>query len=98
MALLGHPNIVRLHEYFETPDKIYLVMEICNGGELLDRLHRQVEQRYTERVACKLVHTMLGAIRYCHEHNIVHRDLKLENFLFESMAPDAELKLIGKIT
>lgn len=94
MASLGHPNIVRLHECFETPDKIYLVMEVCTGGELLDRLHRQAEKRYTEKDACKLVHTMLGSIRYCHEHQIVHRDLKLENFLFESRLPDAELKLI----
>lgn len=36
----------------------------------------------------------VGAIRYCHEHNIAHRDLKLENFLFENDSPDAELKLI----
>ena len=94
MALLGHPNIVRLHEYFESPDKIYLVMELCNGGELLDHLHRQPQQKFVEKTACKLVKSVLGAIRYCHEHSIVHRDLKLENFLFESKSSDAELKLI----
>ena len=38
---------------------------------------------------------MLSAISYCHAHNIVHRDLKLENFLFENESPDSELKLIG---
>lgn len=36
----------------------------------------------------------MGAIRYCHDHHIAHRDLKLENFLFENDSPDAELKLI----
>ena len=94
MAQLDHPNILRLHEYFENQESIFLVLELCTGGELLDRLQRQAEHHYTERTACELVHTMLSAVRYCHEHNIVHRDLKLENFLFESMSPDAELKLI----
>jgi len=94
MALLGHPNIVRLHEYFESPDKIYLVMELCGGGELLEHLNRQHLHKYPEKTACKLVRSVLGAIRYCHEHNIVHRDLKLENFLFENRNSDAELKLI----
>ena len=70
MALLGHPNIVRLHEYFETPDKIYLVMELCGGGELLQHLHLQHLSKFPERTACRLVRGILGAIRYCHEHNI----------------------------
>eukprot|EP01041_Mallomonas_annulata_P004568 gene4568-9079_t len=94
MAQLDHPNIVRLHECFETQHEIYLVMELCTGGELLDRLQNQPEHYYTEHVACKLVHTILGAVRFCHERHIVHRDLKLENFLFENESPDSELKLI----
>ena len=92
MAMLDHPNILRLHECFETLDKIYLVLDLCTGGELLDRLH--LEHHYSEKVACKLIHTMLAAVRYCHDHNIVHRDLKLENFLFENEEYGAELKLI----
>jgi len=94
MASLGHPNIVRLHEYFESPDKIYLVMELCNGGELIEHLNRQHLRKYPERTSCKLVRSVIGAVRYCHDHNIVHRDLKLENFLFENKNSDAELKLI----
>jgi calcium-dependent protein kinase len=95
MADLDHPNILRLNEYFETNDVIYLVLDLCRGGELLDRLHEQKGHHYSERIACKYVHTMLSAISYCHAHNIVHRDLKLENFLFENDTPDSELKLIG---
>eukprot|EP01041_Mallomonas_annulata_P015615 gene15615-32979_t len=94
MAQLDHPNIVRLHECFETQHEIYLVMELCTGGELLDRLQKQHQHHYSEHVACKLVHTILGAVRFCHERHIVHRDLKLENFLFENESPDSELKLI----
>ena len=94
MTTLDHPNILRLLEFFETKNEIYLILELCKGGELLDRLHQQAEHRYSERTACKLIYTMLSAVRYCHAHNIVHRDLKLENFLFEDSAPDSNLKLI----
>ena len=94
MASLGHPNIVKLHEYFESSEKIFLVIKLCSGGELLELLNRQHLHKYPERTACKFVQSILGAIRYCHDHNIVHRDLKLENFLFENKKPDAELKLI----
>lgn len=94
MAQLDHPNILRLFEFFETEHEIFLIVELCKGGELLDRLHEQMGHRYSERTACKLVYTMLSAVRYCHANNIVHRDLKLENFLFEDETPDSHLKLI----
>jgi calcium-dependent protein kinase len=94
MSELDHPNIVQLYETFETDDHIFLIMELCTGGELLDKLHRQEGHHYSEQVASQLVKKMVGAIRYCHDHHIAHRDLKLENFLFENDNPDAELKLI----
>mmetsp|Transcript_23803 Transcript_23803/g.34084 ORF Transcript_23803/g.34084 Transcript_23803/m.34084 type:complete len:701 (+) Transcript_23803:28-2130(+) len=94
MADLDHPNILRIQEYFETRDTIFLVLELCRGGELLERLHMQRNHHYSENMACKYVHTMLSAVTYCHSHNIVHRDLKLENFLFENESADSELKLI----
>jgi calcium-dependent protein kinase len=97
MAYLDHPNILRVHEFFENKDVIYLILELCRGGELLDRLHKQQGHHYSEKVACKYVHTMLTAISYCHANNVVHRDLKLENFLFENDSADSELKLIGTI-
>lgn len=94
MSELDHPNIVQLYETFETDDHIFLIMELCTGGELLDKLHHQEGHHYSERVAAQLIKKMVGAIRYCHDHHIAHRDLKLENFLFENDSPDAELKLI----
>eukprot|EP01035_Chromulina_nebulosa_P020856 gene20856-27032_t len=94
MADLDHPNILRLQEYFETRENIFLVLELCRGGELLDRLQMQKGHHYSEKLACHYIHTMLSAVAYCHAHKIVHRDLKLENFLFESEAQDSELKLI----
>jgi len=94
MCQLDHPNIVRLEEVYESQNKIYLVMENCEGGELFDRLDEQPDYHYTEQECARLVKQMLKAVRYVHSKGIVHRDLKLENFLFTSRDPDAALKMI----
>jgi serine/threonine protein kinase len=57
MALLDHPNILRLHESFETANKIFLVMPLCRGKELLERLNKQSTGKYNESVACKYMKT-----------------------------------------
>lgn len=94
MINLDHPNILRLIECFETTDQLFLVLELCKGGELLERLHAQEECKFPEKVVCRYIYTILSAVRYCHKHSIIHRDLKLENFLFDTSSEDSELKLI----
>jgi Protein kinase domain len=94
MCQLDHPNIVRLEEVYESHSEIYLVQELCLGGELFDRLDEQPDYHYTESECAKLVKQMLCAVRYIHSRGIIHRDLKLENFLFSSTATDSELKMI----
>lgn len=96
MTELDHPNILRLIEYFETDIEVYLVLELCHGGELLDHLHTQPNHQYDEVAACRLIYTMLSAVNHCHAKNIVHRDLKLENFLFDAKGDNPQLKLIGE--
>merc|ERR1712196_561499 len=58
------------------PEPVYLIMELCSGKELYDRL--AAKKRYQEADAAKAVREMLNAVNYCHGHGIVHRDLKLE--------------------
>ncbi len=94
LKALDHPNIVRLEEVYETNDFMYLILELCTGGEMLDRLNSQRGYRYTEQVAADYIKTMVNAVRYIHEHNITHRDLKLENFLLQDPTPESDLKLI----
>jgi calcium-dependent protein kinase len=94
IAQLDHPNIVRLEEVYESQMEIYLVQELCLGGELFDRLDEQPDYHYTEAECAKLVKQMLSAVRYLHSRGIIHRDLKLENFLFSSTSKDSELKMI----
>jgi len=94
MCQLDHPNIVRLEEVYESNNGIYLVQELCLGGELFDRLDEQPDYHYTEQQCARLVKEMLSAVRYIHSKGIVHRDLKLENFLFSTREKDSELKMI----
>ena len=61
---------------------------------MLTRINQLERVRYSEGRACELVQQMLTAVRYCHDHGIVHRDLKLENFLFQSKRADSPLVLI----
>jgi calcium-dependent protein kinase len=94
LSQLDHPNIVRLEEVYESDSEIYLVQELCVGGELFDRLDEQPDYHYSEAQCARLVKQMLSAICYIHSRGIIHRDLKLENFLFSSTDPDSELKMI----
>ena len=94
MCQLDHPNIVRLEEVYESENEIYLIQDLCLGGNLFDRLDEQPDFHYSEAKCARLVKQMLSSVRYLHSKNIIHRDLKLENFLFSSNDKDSELKMI----
>lgn len=94
MKALDHPNIIKLYQTFEDHSYIYMVMELCTGGELFDRLADQQGSKFTEPKAADLITKMLSSLNYIHLRHVCHRDLKLENFIFENEKPDAEIKLI----
>lgn len=96
MKSLNHPNIIRLVEHFETDDELNLVLDLCRGGELYSCLQKQANTCYSETAARNLVYTMLSTVNYCHEHMVIHGDLKLENFLFSDKDNDSRLMLIGR--
>ena len=79
---LNHPNILKIFEFFKFKKNIFVISELCTGGELFDRLI-EVKQ-FSERVAANIMRQLLSAINYCHENGIIHRDLKPENILIES--------------
>lgn len=78
---LSHPNVVDLLEVYETEDAVYMVMEVLEGGELFDKL--QGKERILEEEAADLAVQLLRGLEYLHAQGIVHRDLKLENLMFE---------------
>jgi serine/threonine protein kinase len=85
---LDHPHIVRAIETFEHRNQIFIVMELCSGGDLYSR------DPYTEEDAARVLSSILSALGYMHSKNVVHRDLKYENILFVNDSPKAEVKLI----
>jgi serine/threonine protein kinase len=87
----GHPNIVTLHDYFETSHNLYLCFDLCTGGELFDRIC--AKGNYYEADAANLLRTIFKAVKHIHDAGIVHRDLKPENLLFRTKAEDADIMI-----
>lgn len=88
--LTGQPNIVELKGAYEDKHSVHLVMELCAGGELFDRII--AKGHYTERAAASLLRTIVQIVHTCHSMGVIHRDLKPENFLLLSKDEDAPLK------
>ena len=93
---LDHPNIIKLYEVYENENYFYLIMELCSGGELFDRIITNIEngKPFTEEQAAIIFQQMMSAINYCHKNNIVHRDLKPENLLLLDQSPNSPIKVI----
>ncbi|GFT45651.1 hypothetical protein NPIL_362642 [Nephila pilipes] len=81
MKMLHHPHIIALYQVMETERMIYLVTEYASGGEIFD--HLVAHGRMCEKDARHKFKQILTAIKYCHERNVVHRDLKAENLLLD---------------
>ena len=96
MIQLDHPNIIKLYEYYETETFIYLIMELCTGGELFDTIIERTEsgKPFTEKEAAVIFKQMMSAINYCHSNKIVHRDLKPENLLLLNKEENSPIKVI----
>ncbi|XP_022606615.1 LOW QUALITY PROTEIN: SNF-related serine/threonine-protein kinase [Seriola dumerili] len=81
MKLVQHPNIVRLYEVIDTQTKLYLILELGDGGDMFDYIMKH-EEGLNEELAKKYFAQIVHAISYCHRLHVVHRDLKPENVVF----------------
>ncbi|CAN0847951.1 Calcium-dependent protein kinase 29 [Linum grandiflorum] len=88
--LTGQPNIVEFKGAYEDKDNLHLVMELCSGGELFDRII--AKGSYSEKEAAKVIRQIVNVVHVCHFMGVMHRDLKPENFLLASQDPDAPIK------
>ena len=75
--LSGHPGVVTLQAVYEEAECFHLVMELCSGGRLIDRMVK--EGRYSEQCAANTLKEVMLVIKYCHDMGVVHRDVKPEN-------------------
>lgn len=96
VAIMKHlpdnSSIVRFKEACEDENAVHLVMELCEGGELFDRI--VARGHYTERAAAAVTRTIVEVVQLCHKHGVIHRDLKPENFLFANKKENSPLKAI----
>ncbi|XP_022609523.1 serine/threonine-protein kinase SIK2 isoform X3 [Seriola dumerili] len=81
MKMLDHPHIIKLYQVMETKNMLYLVTEYAKNGEIFDYLAKH--GRLSELEARRKFWQILSAVEYCHNRNIVHRDLKAENLLLD---------------
>ena len=84
MSKADHPNIVKLYEIYESNRSLYLIMELCKGGELLTKITERAQKKkmYSEKDAAEIFQQIMSGIEYCHNHGVCHRDLKPENILY----------------
>ncbi|TYH47676.1 hypothetical protein ES332_D10G014700v1 [Gossypium tomentosum] len=88
--LSGQPCIVEFRGAYEDRQSVHLVMELCAGGELFDRII--AEGHYSERAAAGIFKSVVNVVHICHFMGVIHRDLKPENFLLSSKDAGAMLK------
>ncbi len=90
-AILGmcdHPHIIKLFEITKINNQYSLMLELCDGGNVLSRLP------YTETQAGKIVKQVCSAVSYMHGKNIVHRDIDCSNIMFSSPDENSDVKLV----
>ncbi|XP_073265604.1 calcium-dependent protein kinase 29 isoform X3 [Populus alba] len=88
--LTGQPNIVEFKGAYEDKKNLHLIMELCSGGELFDRII--AKGSYSESEAATIIRQIVNVVHACHFMGVMHRDLKPENFLFVSKDPNAPIK------
>eukprot|EP00957_Ditylum_brightwellii_P210303 15364812-Ditylum_brightwellii.AAC.1 len=95
---VDHPSIIRLEEVYESENEVYLVQELCEGGDLYEWLTSPVVEEKKpclwEQKCADILGQLLSGLTYLHSKGIIHRDLKLENILFESKDANSKIKII----
>lgn len=91
MREFSHENIVGLHEYFSSEKNFYLVLELCEGGDLSKFIKKK--KRLDERLAHKFLAQITSGLAFLHEKDFIHRDLKPANVLLNEFSDNATLKL-----
>ncbi|XP_077274739.1 ovarian-specific serine/threonine-protein kinase Lok [Temnothorax americanus] len=88
---LKHPCIIHLEDIHDTPAAMYIILELMEGGELLDRIKN--EDKLSESCAKLIFYQVVLAVHYLHKEGITHRDLKPENILLKDTSDKPLVKV-----
>lgn len=95
---IDHPSIIKYINSFETRHRLFLVIELCEGGTLQELIEKQAksspQKMLSDEEASQIMKSILEAVSYLHSRGIVHRDLKPENILFTNSNDYSQIKLI----
>ncbi|XP_058390664.1 serine/threonine-protein kinase 17A isoform X2 [Diceros bicornis minor] len=88
------PWVINLHEVYETPSEMILVLEYAAGGEIFDQCVADREEAFKEKDVQRLMRQILEGVRFLHAHDVVHLDLKPQNILLTSESPLGDIKIV----
>ncbi|KAL7293565.1 hypothetical protein TKK_0013004 [Trichogramma kaykai] len=88
---LKHPCIIKVEEFFDSPSMVYIILELMEGGELLERIKKA--NGLSEENSKFIFYQVVLAVNYLHEHGITHRDLKPDNILLASHEEETIVKV-----
>lgn len=91
---VNHENVIRCYDVFEDRNYVHFVFDFCEGGDLFEYIISHDDHKLTEMRAAQLFSQMMDALHYLHQSNIIHRDVKLENFLVMQEENILKIKLI----
>lgn len=94
MKLVQHPNVVRLYEVIDTSSKLYLILELGDGGDMYDYIMKH-SNGLSEVKSKNYFRQIVRAVKYCHDLHVVHRDLKPENVVFFEKSGQVKLTDFG---
>ncbi|XP_038181459.1 serine/threonine-protein kinase Nek5 [Arvicola amphibius] len=95
LAQMRHPNIVTFFGSFQENNRLFIVMEYCDGGDLLQRVRRQRGVLFSEdQILCWFVQISLG-LKHIHDRKILHRDIKSQNIFLSKNGMVAKLGDFG---
>jgi len=96
LRAVDHPGIMKMVDCYEDEAYVHIVTERCAGGELFDRIVNCTNDAgcLPESRAAEIVKALLEAVQHLHSRDIVHRDIKAENVIFDSVEEGSPIKLI----
>ena len=92
LKTLDHPNIIKIYDVLEDLDRVYLITELCKGGELFNSVFSKGKLSETESAI--ILKQLLSCLNLCHKNKIVHRDIKPENIMLFSLEDELIIKIV----